>query len=656
MTADRDPSSWLPEPPPPSDAARERALAAALRRFDEKNFEDRQGSGRGARLMERTDHDVRTPKRSSMVRARLALAASLTLVVAGSAALMIPVLTRHPTAPGHVTVAGRQDSAPSAAAGAPPAPGAESPAVERPPEAVASRAAPNAARPAPPAAKVRTFAAPAPPAPGMRAQERVPATPEPVGRDQFDAHAENPFRVAKEDPVSTFSIGVDTASYSFMRASLARNVLPPQAAVRTEEFINYFPYEYPAPESASRPFRATVSVFPSPWAPGRKLLHIGIKGYEVRPAERPRANLVFLIDTSGSMEAPNRLPLVKRSLAMLVDALDPRDTVAIVTYAGTAGVALDPTPVSDKRRILSVIEQLDAAGSTAGGEGIRQAYALAEQHFDRSGVNRVILATDGDFNVGITSREELKGFVARKRETGIYLSVLGFGMGNYNDALMQELARNGNGVAAYIDTLAEARKVLVDEATSTIVPIAKDVKIQVEFNPAAVAEYRLIGYESRVLRREDFNNDRVDAGEVGSGHAVTALYEIVPVGGPRLSDDLRYGPAQAPAGPAAELAFVKIRYKLPRSETSELITTPVDAGAAYERFEDAPREARFATAVAAFGEVLRGGRYTGSFGYDDVLRIAAPARGDDPFGYRAEFLQLVRSAKTAAAMQSLPRR
>ena len=488
------------------------------------------------------------------------------------------------------------------------------------------------------------------------ARERVPATPEPVGRDQFDAHAENPFRVAKEDPVSTFSIGVDTASYSFMRASLARNVLPPQAAVRTEEFINYFPYEYPAPESASRPFRATVSVFPSPWAPGRKLLHIGIKGYEVRPAERPRANLVFLIDTSGSMEAPNRLPLIKRSLAMLVDALDPRDTVAIVTYAGTAGVALDPTPVSDKRRILSVIEQLDAAGSTAGGEGIRQAYALAEQHFDRSGVNRVILATDGDFNVGITSREELKGFVARKRETGIYLSVLGFGMGNYNDALMQELARNGNGVAAYIDTLAEARKVLVDEATSTIVPIAKDVKIQVEFNPAAVAEYRLIGYESRVLRREDFNNDRVDAGEVGSGHAVTALYEIVPVGGPRLSDDLRYGPAQAPAGPAAELAFVKIRYKLPNSETSELITTPVDAGAAYERFEDAPREARFATAVAAFGEILRGGRYTGSFGYDDVLRIAAPARGDDPFGYRTEFLQLVRSAKTAAAMQSLPRR
>jgi Ca-activated chloride channel family protein len=656
MTADREPSSWLPEPPPPSDAARERALAAALRRFDEKNFEDRQGSGRGARLMERTDHDVRTPKRSSMVRARLALAASLTLVVAGSAALMIPVLTRHPTAPGHVTVAGRQDSAPSAAAGAPPAPGAESPAVERPPDAVASRAAPDAARPAPPAAKVRTFAAPAPPAPGMRAQERVPATPEPVGRDQFDAHAENPFRVAKEDPVSTFSIGVDTASYSFMRASLARNVLPPQAAVRTEEFINYFPYEYPAPESASRPFRATVSVFPSPWAPGRKLLHIGIKGYEVRPAERPRANLVFLIDTSGSMEAPNRLPLVKRSLAMLVDALDPRDTVAIVTYAGTAGVALDPTPVSDKRRILSVIEQLDAAGSTAGGEGIRQAYALAEQHFDRSGVNRVILATDGDFNVGITSREELKGFVARKRETGIYLSVLGFGMGNYNDALMQELARNGNGVAAYIDTLAEARKVLVDEATSTIVPIAKDVKIQVEFNPAAVAEYRLIGYESRVLRREDFNNDRVDAGEVGSGHAVTALYEIVPVGGPQLSDDLRYGPAQAPAGPAAELAFVKIRYKLPNSETSELITTPVEAGAAYERFEDAPREARFATAVAAFGEILRGGRYTGSFGYDDVLRITAPARGDDPFGYRAEFLQLVRSAKTAAAMQSLPRR
>ena len=399
-------------------------------------------------------------------------------------------------------------------------------------------------------------------------------------------------------------------------------------------------------------------MFPTPGRKGRKLIRIGIKGYAVQAGTRPRANLVFLVDTSGSMDAPNRLPLVKQSLAMLVGGLDANDRVAIVAYAGRAGTVLMPTAASDKTKILGALERLEAGGSTAGGEGIRQAYVLAEQNFDADGVNRVILATDGDFNVGITSREELKGFVERQRHKGIFLSVLGFGMGNYNDALMQALAQNGNGVAAYIDTINEARKVLVEEATSTLIPIAKDVKIQVEFNPAVVAEYRLVGYETRLLNREDFANDKVDAGDVGSGQTVTALYDVVPVGGPRVLGDLRYGAQEgsgraAPAANAGEYAFVKIRYKLPRSETSVLITTPVDRAAEHPRFEDAPADARFATGVAAFGEILRGGRHTGRFGYDEVLKIASVARDDDPFGYRAEFLGLVRAARTASAMAPL---
>ena len=482
---------------------------------------------------------------------------------------------------------------------------------------------------------------------------------EPMGRDRFVGAAENVFRSVRETPVSTFSIDVDTASYSFVRASLNRNVLPQPAAVRIEELINYFPYAYAAPASASEPFSTTVSVFPSPWSEGRKIIQIGIKGYALQAATRPRANLVFLIDTSGSMNAPNRMPLVKQSMAMLLTQLQPTDRVAIVTYAGNAGTALEPTAASEKAKILGVLERLEARGSTAGAEGIRQAYLLAEQNYDPNGVNRVILATDGDFNVGITNRDELKGFVERQRGKGIFLSILGFGMGNYNDALMQALAQNGNGAAAYIDTLNEARKVLVDEATSTLFPIAKDVKIQVEFNPATVAEYRLIGYETRLLNRDDFANDKVDAGDVGSGQSVTALYEIVPVGGPRVVGDLRYGEATAPAARPApatgtgEYAFVKIRYKLPKSDVSTLISTPVDRSSEHSRFEQAPVEARFATSVAAFGEILRGGRYIGTFAYDDVLRIASTARGDDPFGYRTEFLALVRAAKTASAMNPL---
>jgi Ca-activated chloride channel family protein len=481
-----------------------------------------------------------------------------------------------------------------------------------------------------------------------RQTEAPRADPQDQGRDRFDVKPANAFKATQQEPVSTFSVDVDTASYSFMRASLAQNRLPQQGSVRTEELVNYFPYDYPLPEGASEPFRTTASVFPSPWASGRKIVHIGIKGYAVQAAERPRANIVLLVDVSGSMDQPNKLPLLKQSLAMLASNLEVRDTIAIVTYAGNAGTVLEPTPVSNKQAILGALERLSAGGSTAGAEGILQAYALAERNFDPKGVNRVILATDGDFNVGITNQEELKSFIARKRETGIFLSVLGFGMGNYNDALMQALAQNGNGAAAYIDTLNEARKVLVEEATSSIIPIAKDVKIQVEFNPAAVSEYRLIGYETRLLQREDFNNDKVDAGDVGSGHSVTALYEVVPTGGPVTMDALRYGQqGQAASGTSGELAFVKLRYKLPQSDTSLLMTTPVDGKVSFDRFEDAPQEARFATAVAGFGELLRGGQHNGRFTYDDVLRLASAARGEDPFGYRSEFLQLVRAARTA---------
>jgi Ca-activated chloride channel family protein len=481
---------------------------------------------------------------------------------------------------------------------------------------------------------------------------RVPAYQD-VGRDRFTAKEENSFKEVREDPVSTFSIDVDTASYSFVRASLNRNLLPQPAAVRTEEMVNYFPYAYAAPRSAEQPFTTGISVFPSPWTQGRKIVRIGIRGYAMTQAARPRANLVFLIDTSGSMMAPNKLPLVKQSLSMLLDQLSPDDRVSIVTYAGRAGTALTPTRSGEKTKIRAVLERLEAGGSTAGAEGIRQAYALAEENLDPKGVNRVILATDGDFNVGITNENELKGYIERERGKGVFLSILGFGMGNYNDALMQILAQNGNGAAAYIDTLNEARKTLVDEAGSTLFPIAKDVKIQVEFNPATVSEYRLIGYETRMLAREDFDNDKVDAGDVGSGQTVTALYEIVPVGGPRAVADLRYAKPAAMASHGGEYGFVKIRYKLPKSDTSRLITTPIDRRAEAIRFADAPQDARFATGVAAFAELLRGGKYSKGIGYDAVIRIASEAKGDDAFGYRSEFIQMVRAAKTASSIARL---
>jgi Ca-activated chloride channel family protein len=477
-----------------------------------------------------------------------------------------------------------------------------------------------------------------------------------AARDRFEAATPNPVKKTSEEPVSTFSIDVDTASYAFVRRALNNGTLPQKNAVRIEELINYFDYDYPLPEDRSIPFKPTVAVFPTPWNPDTKLLHIGIKGFDIVAQKRPKSNLVFLIDVSGSMEDRDKLPLLKNAFRMLVETLDPEDSVAMVVYAGAAGTVLEPVKAKEKGKILAALERLSAGGSTAGGEGIRQAYALAEANFDPDGVNRVILATDGDFNVGIRDPEELKGFVERKRKTGIFLTVLGFGQGNYNDALMQKLAQNGNGVAAYIDTLNEARKVLVDEAHANLFTIAKDVKIQIEFNPAKITEYRLIGYETRLLRREDFNNDLVDAGDVGAGHSVTALYEITPTGSTaKLIDDLRYGKPET-AGKenveekSGEYAFLKIRYKLPESKDSLLLTRAVDKKSEYQSLASAPDEVRFASAVAAFGQLLRGDSHVKDFTYNDVIKIAESVRGKDRFGYRSEFMNLVRLAKTARAM------
>ncbi|WP_428429104.1 vWA domain-containing protein [Pararhizobium sp.] len=470
-------------------------------------------------------------------------------------------------------------------------------------------------------------------------------------RDRFSSADTNPVKSVATDPVSTFSADVDTASYSLVRRSLMAGQMPDRDSVRVEEMINYFPYDWPGPDGKDTPFKATVTVLPTPWNANTRLLHVGIKGYDVAPAVAPRANLVFLIDVSGSMDEPDKLPLLKSAFRLLVEKLKPEDTVSIVTYAGDAGTVLEPTAIKDKAKILNAIDTLQPGGSTAGAQGLEAAYALAQQAFVKGGVNRIMLATDGDFNVGPSSDDELKATIEAKRKSGIFLSVLGFGRGNYNDALMQTLAQNGNGTAVYIDTLAEAQKSLVEEAGSSLFPIAKDVKFQVEFNPQQIAEYRLIGYETRALKREDFNNDKVDAGDIGSGHRVTAIYEITPKGSPAvLNDDLRYG-AAAPADEvdvksSAELAFLKIRYKKPDSDTSQLITTPVTQANAVTTLEQAGQDIRFSVAVAAFGQKLRGADAVSTYKYGSILDLASGAKGEDGYGYRAEFLNLVRLAKS----------
>lgn len=473
-------------------------------------------------------------------------------------------------------------------------------------------------------------------------------TPPPHGNDKFEHVDENSVKSVAQEPVSTFSIDVDTASYSFVRRQLNTGYLPPKDAIRAEELINYFDYNYPLPSDSDAPFKPNITVMDSPWAKGKKLVHIGLKGYDIAPTQKPRTNLVFLLDVSGSMGSQDKLPLVKQSMEMLLSTLNPDDTVAIVVYAGAAGTVLEPTPAKEKQKILSAMQRLNAGGSTAGGAGISLAYDLAEANFDKKAVNRVVLATDGDFNVGATNNETLQGFVERKREKGIFLSVLGFGQGNYNDHLMQTLAQNGNGVAAYIDTVSEAQKVLVQEASSSLFPIAKDVKIQVEFNPAAVAEYRLIGYETRALNREDFNNDAVDAGDIGAGHTVTAIYEITPVGSPAaLIDESRYAPKEkAKTAVSAEYGFFKLRYKLPSEDTSRLIEAPI-----LQQQSPVPaefmREVNFSVAVAAYAQKLKGSNFLNKYSYDDIIALAQANKGRDDYGYRTEFVQLVRKAELA---------
>lgn len=474
----------------------------------------------------------------------------------------------------------------------------------------------------------------------------------PEDRERYEDAIPNPIHLAAQDPVSTFAIDVDTASYSNVRRFLNDGRLPPQDAVRIEELINYFDYNYALPNTREQPFSTTISVAPSPWAEGRQLVHIGLQGYDIERAERPPLNLVLLIDTSGSMNDREKLPLALEGFRMLTEQLTAEDHVSIVAYAGAAGAVLEPTSGDNQRRILDALNNLHAGGSTAGGEGLQLAYELAQRNFSPEAVNRVILATDGDFNVGITDTEQLQDFVERKRESGIYLSVLGFGTGNYNDTLMQRLAQNGNGVAAYIDSEQEARRVLSDQASGALFPIADDVKIQLEFNPERVAEYRLIGYETRALRREDFNNDRVDAGEIGAGHSVTAIYEITPVGGPTFTEPLRYQPTQqATARGTGELAFVRIRYKLPGQHNSRLIERAITDADVVTDLAQAPEAARWAAAVAGYGQLLRGDPYVGrDFGWNEVIDLAQSSRGRDENGWRSEFVQLARRASRARSL------
>ena len=470
---------------------------------------------------------------------------------------------------------------------------------------------------------------------------------EPLNRENYAHVDDNPIKRATEQPVSTFSIDVDTGAYANVRRFLNQGNLPVQDAVRVEEMINYFSYNYPLPKDKTRPFSVTTEIAPTPWNKDSYLLRVGLKGYDIAAEKLPPANLVFLVDVSGSIMTPDKLPLLKSGLKLLVQKLRAQDRVSLVVYAGNTGVVLEPTPGDQKGRILAALESLTAGGSTNGGAGIKLAYAMAEQGFIKNGINRVLLATDGDFNVGTVSFEALKNLVEDKRKTGVSLTTLGFGTGNYNDRLMEQLADAGNGNYAYIDTLKEANKVLVTEMSSTLQTIAKDVKIQIEFNPTVVAEYRLIGYENRVLKREDFNNDKIDAGDIGAGHTVTALYEITLTGDKgRKIEPLRYGTETVAAVNKDEIALLRLRYKLPDGDNSLLIEQTLKTADLQHDPDKTSADFRFSAAVAAFGQLLRGGKYTGDFGYNEVARLANSARGPDSFGYREEFLTLVNLAKS----------
>jgi len=665
---DRLKSALRAAAPAPDADAKARAMALAM-----ENFDRLQGSADAAR-----SSDSPPPKagviagvlsmlKSLSSRPALAATTSAAALIAGIA-VILPLTGQGPLhradlpgAPAPVT----GPEASSMAEAAPPEQRRAAPATDdQPMLATEAPAAPAdaeadmladaapvdemAAQPAPPPAAKARMASEAPAVGGVVA----PATaylpePAPLPVENTEAYANapvNPVHVTAEEPVSTFSIDVDTASYAVVRSSLMSGVLPDVEQVRVEEMVNYFPYSYPTPE-AGQAFRPTVTVMPSPWNAGTRLVHIAIQGALPAVEARPPLNLVFLIDTSGSMEDPAKLPLLKQSLALMLPELMPQDQVAIVAYAGSAGVVLPPTAAGDRAAILGALDRLAAGGSTAGAEGLQLAYQVADSMKAEGEVSRVLLATDGDFNVGISDPEDLTRLIEAQRTGGTYLSVLGFGRGNLDDATMQALAQNGNGTASYIDTLSEARKVLVDQLTGALYPIADNVKIQVEWNPATVAEYRLIGYETRALAREDFNNDKVDAGDIGAGTQVTAIYEVTAPGSPALlNDPLRYGTVMPGGETGGELGYLRLRAVAPGETESRLTELAIPSETA------APTDdARFAVAVAGFGQMLRGAKYLGDWGWPEMIALAQGARGEDAFGYRAEAVTLMRLAESLSA-------
>jgi Ca-activated chloride channel family protein len=479
-----------------------------------------------------------------------------------------------------------------------------------------------------------------------------------VPSESYKPINENGFISVGQQPVTTFSVDVDRAAYSNVRRFLNNGQMPPEDAVRIEEMINYFDYNYPQP-SGEHPVAITAETTDSPWNPGLKLVHIGLQAKTVSTENLPASNLVFLIDVSGSMNEANKLPLLKQAFKLLVDQLRAEDKISIVAYAGSAGLVLAPTSGSEKKTIKDALDKLEAGGSTAGGEGIELAYDLAKKHFLPKGNNRVILATDGDFNVGISNESELQKLIEDKRKAGIFLSVMGFGMGNYKDSQIETLADKGNGNYAYIDNIQEARKEFVQEFGGTLFTIAKDVKIQIEFNPSQVQAYRLIGYENRALRNDEFNDDKKDAGDMGSGHTVTAIYEIVPKGAQTsyigAGDALKYQQNSASAASSSdEMMTVKVRYKKPDSEKSALFDFPVKSTSV--AFEKCSENLRFASAVAEFGLLLRGSEYKGKATYGDVIQRARGAFGKDEEGYRSEFVQLVKAAQSLDGSQGTARK
>ena len=478
---------------------------------------------------------------------------------------------------------------------------------------------------------------------------------EPTNRENYAHFDDNPIKLVTEQPVSTFSIDVDTGAYANIRRLLKAGQLPTHDAVRVEELINYFSYDYPEDTKTGSPFVVIKEIATSPWNKNNYLLHVGIKAQDYKQTQLPNANLVFLVDVSGSMQSPDKLELLKTSLKLLSKQLSVKDKVSIVVYAGASGVVLKPT-ANQTATIQAALGQLTAGGSTNGAAGIELAYNLAQQEFIQGGINRVIIATDGDFNVGTVNHEQLMSLIEEKRKSGISLSTLGFGTGNYNVHLMEQLADRGNGNYAYIDTLNEAQKVLVDEMSSTLLTVAKDVKIQIEFNPALVSEYRLIGYENRHLKREDFNNDKIDAGEIGAGHTVTALYEFkLNDGQSGLIDPLRYQNENSHSVKnqnVDEIAFLRLRYKAPEEELSRLLEWSVKRAELLEDINKTSDSFQFSAAVAAFAQQLRGGKYLDKFSYQDIINLVQNARGQDRFGYRGEFLSLVNLAQSLSIVAS----